>query len=710
MELSRRDVFFMVKDSLKNEQKFVIGVLKDAIFKKTEHVIQVDEDEKSLGLLFANFRSRWKAANRGQEKFLKNNEEWLNGTVCFSTLSDTECTTSTSEKIVKNDEKGTSGRPSKSFASSSDRSKRRKTEEIRSTLSTEELTYAAQMSLRTSGQVDAAQVLKDVTLTSPTRASKYIAAVRSKNETPLTPDEALSLMIEKGESKRSYQLSRNAARARKCKLYPSYHEVEKAKNRCYPSVVYMNITESCAQIKLQALLDHTTYRIIQLQADVIDTLNSEILQKLVLHCKWGCDGSSGQSVYKQKFDEAGKSDESIFYTSLVPLQLIYNNHETDEGTIVWKNPRPSSPRFCRPIRLQFVHEDVQSTLKEVTDIEQQIAGLAPYTTEQNEKSISVTYCMSFTMIDGKVCNAVTGTTSAQRCFLCKATSKDFNNIDKIIKMDITTDNLRFGISTLHAWIRFFECCLHLSYKLTTQKWQAREEEVKKIVKVRKEDIQTQFKTTLGLIVDRPKPGYGSSNDGNTARRFFENANISAEITGVDENLIHRFHVILQAISSGYDIDEEKFKDYCVNTARLFVALYPWYYMPTSVHKVLMHGAEIVKYALLPIGQLSEEAQESRNKDIKNYRLHHSRKCSRESNMRDIFYRLLVSSDPFLSSIRKLPQRPAKSLHKEAIEMLKQPEVTRQEIRNDSDLDTSGSTSESESNDSNIEDDIQDFCY
>ena len=257
-------------------------------------------------------------------------------------------------------------------------------------------------------------------------------------------------MIEKGESKHSHQLSRNVARAHKCKLYPSYLEVEKAKKRCYPSVVYTTVSESCAQIELQTLLDHTTSKIIQLQADVIDTLNPEILQKLVLYCKWGCDGSSSQTVYKQKLTETGKSDESIFYTSLVPLQLIHNNHETGEATILWKSPRPSSPRFCRPIRLQFVHEDVQSTLKEVTDIELQIEGLAPYANEQNGKSISVTYCMSFTMVDGKVCNAVTGTTSTQRCFLCKASSKEFNDINNIIKMDIITDNLRFGISTLHA--------------------------------------------------------------------------------------------------------------------------------------------------------------------------------------------------------------------------------------------------------------------
>lgn len=37
-------------------------------------------------------------------------------------------------------------------------------------------------------------------------------------------------------------------------------------------------------------------------------------------------------------------------------------------------------------------------------------------------------------------------------------------------------------------------------------------------------------------------------------------------------------------------------------------------MPPSVHKKLILGSLAIKYALLPIGQLSEEAQESSNKD------------------------------------------------------------------------------------------------
>jgi hypothetical protein len=59
-----------------------------------------------------------------------------------------------------------------------------------------------------------------------------------------------------------------------------------------------------------------------------------------------------------------------------------------------------------------------------------------------------------------------------------------------------------------------------------------------------------------------------------------------------------------------------FDNYAKETTKLFVSLYAWYYMPASAHKVLIHGSSILSAALLPFGQLSEEAQEARNKDIK----------------------------------------------------------------------------------------------
>lgn len=174
---------------------------------------------------------------------------------------------------------------------------------------------------------------------------------------------------------------------------------------------------------------------------------------------------------------------------------------------------------------------------------------------------------------------------------------------------------------------------------------------------------------LFLLIDQPKPGFGSTNDGNTARCFFENADISASITGINKELITRFHVILQAISSGYNNNLINFEDYALQTARDFVQLYPWYYMPTSVHKLLIHGAQIITSSLLPIGQMSEDAQESCNKYIKRFREDFTRKCSRVKTMQDLFQRLLLTSDPLISSVRKLPRKKINSLLPEAATLL-----------------------------------------
>ena len=77
------------------------------------------------------------------------------------------------------------------------------------------------------------------------------------------------------------------------------------------------VTESSAEVKLQLLLDHIVGRY----------QKSPIRKKcdFQLICKWGCDGTSGQSTFKQKFhdDDGTKTDANMFVTSLVPLQLVF---------------------------------------------------------------------------------------------------------------------------------------------------------------------------------------------------------------------------------------------------------------------------------------------------------------------------------------------------------------------------------------------------
>ena len=107
------------------------------------------------------------------------------------------------------------------------------------------------------------------------------------------------------------------------------------------------------------------------------------------------------------------------------------------------------------------------------------------------------------------------------------------------------------------------------------------------MKLREVEILDGLRKGLGILVNQLKPGYGSINTGNTARAFFGNLKMSAEITGMDENLIKRFHIILQSISCGYEVNCDKFKNYTNETAKIFAQKYLWYYMLTSVHKLLL---------------------------------------------------------------------------------------------------------------------------
>lgn len=145
----------------------------------------------------------------------------------------------------------------------------------------------------------------------------------------------------------------------------------------------------------------------------------------------------------------------------------------------------------------------------------------------------------------------------------------------------------------------------------------------------------------------------------------------------------QFAVILQTISSGCAINIEKFRIYCRGTAELFVQLYPWFYMPASVHKLLIHGADICHhFGLIPIGILSEEAGEARNKDFRRVREGHTRKFCRTKTNEDLLHNFLISSDPYLSHIRpKYESSKRLGLFPEAVELLLLPDETSEDIEN-----------------------------
>ncbi|EFN80696.1 hypothetical protein EAI_01483, partial [Harpegnathos saltator] len=145
------------------------------------------------------------------------------------------------------------------------------------------------------------KINKEVLMTTPSRSKKinesWSAAKRIANVTTYTPVEALAFLMEAGLTKHSYQIIWTQAKSRGADIYPSYNKVREAKAECYPPKESVHITETKSEIELQALLDLTVRRIIQLQSEIILRLPKNMYNNIHLISKWGCDGSSGHSLY-----------------------------------------------------------------------------------------------------------------------------------------------------------------------------------------------------------------------------------------------------------------------------------------------------------------------------------------------------------------------------------------------------------------------------
>ena len=372
----------------------------------------------------------------------------------------------------------------------SDRSKRRKTKEIREQVSVEELTFAASVSQRMSGNVSASKLIKESTVT-PSRATKYrklIDAAQKPRITKNTPEESLNLFVAGVFSRRQWDLLHESNRS----VFPCYTLIREAKKLCYPKPESVRVTETCAEVVLQDLLDHTVSRLCLFLEDVLQNCTEEELKNLELISKWGCDGSH-QSAYQQKFQDSTQDDSNIFQSSLVPLRL--QSHIADRKKVLWQNPTPSSTRFCRPICIRFLHETVDITNEEIKYVEDQVTQLRRTKIMHPKAAAFVRHTLLPTMVDGKVCNAATGTTFTMRCYICGKTSKSFNDFENTNEED--PQSLRFGLSILHSRIRLFETILHLSYKLPLKNGKPELQKKNNLLK----KLMQEFKRNTGKGLD-----------------------------------------------------------------------------------------------------------------------------------------------------------------------------------------------------------------
>lgn len=605
VEINRGHLFLLWKNtngSMKEKKRvaFTHTLNAQGIDSETSPKI-VSNVEKTVGKLCDYFHFLWKKHNRSMDKVLASNAEYFNKPLKLNVdVHSFSTTTKTGRKPI-------------AFETSNVVSKRRKTAAIRKNYQVTELSFATEMKLRETNQTDAAKLLQEATQTTPSRATKIRDSWRKATEKPVNSYsdlEALALIVDNNFSTKQYKKLQLGAKKRNANIYPPYSKVLEAKKRCYPSDDFITVTDTEIDVKLQQLLDITAARIIEANESKLANFTDEELLNIEMIVKYGMDGSTGNPQYHQKFenDDGSKSDASIFMSSLVPIKAGTKNK------VLFQNPRPSSTRLCRPIHIQLASETTELAIREKNYLENQIRNLEPTQITWNERKILISYNMLLTMVDGKICSSLTETSSAARCYICKAKPTQMNNLKVVQQLD--SNSFQFGLSTLHAWIRFMEYFLKVAYRLKIKKWAPREADRQEMLK-RKKEIQRQFKVELGLHVDTPRAGgSGTSNTGNVARRFFKNAEKVASITELNLSVIQRCGSILQVLASGRKVNSAAFGAYCEETARLCIKLYPWYYLPASVHKILIHGSIVMDNFLVPIGQLSEEAQEAKNKEWK----------------------------------------------------------------------------------------------
>lgn len=112
-------------------------------------------------------------------------------------------------------------------------------------------------------------------------------------------------------------------------------------------------------------------------------------------------------------------------------------------------------------------------------------------------------------------------------------------------------------------------------------------------------------------------------------------------------LVSNIEVIWRIMGSKYPINAEKFDKLCKETLEVYLSDAGWFNIPPTIHKILVHGKDIIKACPVPIGWTSEEGSEANNKFIRKFLLHHTRKTSHIDTLTDLFHRLLEISDPVL---------------------------------------------------------------
>lgn len=218
------------------------------------------------------------------------------------------------------------------------------------------------------------------------------------------------------------------------------------------------------------------------------------------------------------------------------------------------------------------------------------------------------------------------------------------------------------ITINHQYINDAQWFLKIIYHLRADllSWSERGKMVKNRIKKAWEIILNEIQASTGLRLDQcdSSGNSGTNTTGDQVREFFSyelrNSTIKAVPKARQNNfkrLIQLYSVILRVVSSIECVKIQKFRQLTTDFALFVAKEFNWIEYSMAVHSLVFHSAELVyRNNSVGLGKLSEEALESANKDISNFREFLSRKYGHLENITDVFNRLFIRCDPVINYI------------------------------------------------------------
>lgn len=268
------------------------------------HTEKYDQLRVAVKTLKSKFKLKWKASKRTMIRFQTQYATWLESEFQIPNFS---CFNN-SVILDENVSMPKPGRPSIAFDKKSQRSKRRDAATIsnQNGNNPQKIVMACRHAARISGDKDLLAVLNEIQDIPEKTAKirKLLENSQSSNIVKLTPEKALSFLLDRGLSKEDYVSMRLLVKEQGADIFPRYNSVKEAKILCRPPAAAISITENKAKVSLEALLHHTGKRIFDMQREVlfqyIKLLNPAKKElETVFICSYGFDGSTGHSPYKQ---------------------------------------------------------------------------------------------------------------------------------------------------------------------------------------------------------------------------------------------------------------------------------------------------------------------------------------------------------------------------------------------------------------------------